>query len=701
MKKIFSFGAIAAAVMAFAGCAQEIEQPEVPQQEGVAYELVAEVSTKTVNDGMSTKWAEDDALNVFFTEAGSESYGSNNKFTIVDVEKGKFEGTLTTYPDPTKNYDWYALYPYAAKIQSPANDSAGYTYIGHSKGVTQSEYGSKDGLDDTNCPLYAVLKNHPGAERVSLTMAHLTSVIELKVTNGQDEELTINSAYISVPGQKIVGSFFINYAGDEVKYTPSGENYVKEFAQVNVTNPTALAKGETASLYFVVKPFVLAEGDTWSIAINDQNSAVEKNAPVEISFKAGEIFTVNYTYAPVASEEPETPVEPEFEGEWLLTGKVSNSVYAASAYASGNNLGVVVPISIADGKIMEVDGLAACKMTVDYISEGDYTGLYTIKDNNNQYLYAASSSNNHLKAKTTLDENCYWDITLNDNGTYKIIASKSANRNVMQFNADSKLFSCYKDASQAAVTLYPYSMVVPDLTPKIKVADTEAEVSADGGEVSFEYTLKNLEGQELSAAVSDSDILSVEVEDGVITVTVTANESEARSATVTLTCGEAQAVVLTVNQLGAPVSGEDVEAGVSYSYSFTAKVFSANGSKALGSLSWKIDCDGGYWGYDTSYGKGHQFGSSGKPCKEFTMSTSGYEGGVQKIVVNAAGASSISAKLSVSVGGVQYGSTKSLTSSSTNYEFLMPDAGMQVGEIKITITQTSSKAIYIKSIAIN
>ena len=71
MKKIFSFGAIAAAVMAFAGCAQEIEQPEVPQQEGVAYELVAEVSTKTVNDGMSTKWAEDDALNVFFTEAGS------------------------------------------------------------------------------------------------------------------------------------------------------------------------------------------------------------------------------------------------------------------------------------------------------------------------------------------------------------------------------------------------------------------------------------------------------------------------------------------------------------------------------------------------------------------------------------------------------------------------------------------------------
>ena len=59
MKKIFSFGAIAAAVMAFAGCAQEIEQPEVPQQEGVAYELVAEVSTKTVNDGMSTKWAED------------------------------------------------------------------------------------------------------------------------------------------------------------------------------------------------------------------------------------------------------------------------------------------------------------------------------------------------------------------------------------------------------------------------------------------------------------------------------------------------------------------------------------------------------------------------------------------------------------------------------------------------------------------
>ena len=84
-----------------------------------------------------------------------------------------------------------------------------------------------------------------------------------------------------------------------------------------------------------------------------------------------------------------------------------------------------------------------------------------------------------------------------------------------------------------------------------------------------------------------------------------------------------------------------------------------------------------------------------------TISTSAYDGGVTKIVVNTSGATSISGNLVVTVGGIQYGSKVTLTKTATSYTFNAPDSGMQEGDIVLTYTQTSSKAIYIKSIAIN
>jgi hypothetical protein len=82
-----------------------------------------------------------------------------------------------------------------------------------------------------------------------------------------------------------------------------------------------------------------------------------------------------------------------------------------------------------------------------------------------------------------------------------------------------------------------------------------------------------------------------------------------------------------------------------------------------------------------------------------TLTTSDYEGGVNKIVINTSGASSISATFTVTVGGKQIGTKQSLTSS--NKAYTLTSTELLVGDIVISYTQTSSKAIYIKSIAIN
>lgn len=132
-----------------------------------------------------------------------------------------------------------------------------------------------------------------------------------------------------------------------------------------------------------------------------------------------------------------------------------------------------------------------------------------------------------------------------------------------------------------------------------------------------------------------------------------------------------------------------------YSYTFTSKVFSANGTQKLGGINWTAAGDGGYWGNDNA--KGQQFGSSSKPYKTLTL-TSGTVSNVKEIKINTSGASSISGNLTVTVGGKQIGSTIKLTSTATEYTFTSSE--LLSGEVVLTYTQTSSKAIYIRDIYI-
>ncbi|MDD4991529.1 MAG: putative Ig domain-containing protein [Paludibacter sp.] len=136
-----------------------------------------------------------------------------------------------------------------------------------------------------------------------------------------------------------------------------------------------------------------------------------------------------------------------------------------------------------------------------------------------------------------------------------------------------------------------------------------------------------------------------------------------------------------------------------YSYTFLAKVWSAYGDQTLSSVSWTAAATGGaYWGYDGI--KGHQFGSSGSPATALSLTTSGITGTITSVKINTSGASSISGNVAISVGGTTFTSggstTPALTSTATDYTF----TGSGNGSVSINWTQTSSKALYIKSIEI-
>jgi len=135
-----------------------------------------------------------------------------------------------------------------------------------------------------------------------------------------------------------------------------------------------------------------------------------------------------------------------------------------------------------------------------------------------------------------------------------------------------------------------------------------------------------------------------------------------------------------------------------YSYTFSSKQFSSNGTATLGDLTWTLAgsyTGSGYWGYDGT--KGQQFGSGSAPYSSLTLTTSGITGRVTSVKVNASTASGATATLNVTVGGTSYISGQSLTTTATDYT----GTGSASGNVVISMSQsTTSKALYIKSIEI-
>ena len=82
------------------------------------------------------------------------------------------------------------------------------------------------------------------------------------------------------------------------------------------------------------------------------------------------------------------------------------------------------------------------------------------------YLYAASSSSNWLKTHASIDENSCWALTIDDNGSARIQAQGANSKNVLMYNATSKLFSCYSSTQNPIVV---YKLVETDvaITPPV------------------------------------------------------------------------------------------------------------------------------------------------------------------------------------------------------------------------------------------
>ena len=508
------------AIAALSSCNKDLTDPNEGIKGGIPFEITAEsVDTKTSIDGLTTNWEAEDAINLFHAEAGTTAYTSDGQFTITaeNLDSKKFTGTLAS-PLEAGNYDWYAIYPYKEQISSPGEQTDGFVYIGHSVAANQNGNNSKAHLCKTLCPLYGVSKSVEAIKPVSLEMKHLASVVEINVTNSNDEPLTVSNISISTD-EDIVGSYYINFAGKDVVYNSSGANYVKTVANLTVQNGTALAKGETASFYIPIKPHVAENGSSINISVNGYKKSI--NLTKDVTFTAGKIKKINFKYDNTAVVNTATFDFSNPESFGLTKPSASGSTDITSDIVKGD-----VTLSTTNGgtntRIYNSSG--TCELRV-YKGGGSLS--FSVPDGSVITRIVVNGSTSGYSASVGTLSGGTWT---GSNQSVKFTATGT-----LKISSITVTYSLGKAATSI-------------------ISDDISAVSARGksaGESS--YTIENpIDGTTISATCDGNVVTAVEAEGGTILYTVSANTTKsAREGSITLTYGDVTKVVK-VSQL-APV----------------------------------------------------------------------------------------------------------------------------------------------------
>ena len=551
-------------------CQKELVDQTTPASEP-NFELFAQpVTTKTANDGLDTKWVAKDAINVFHAEAGSTTYDSDGRFTVKDIETGRFDGTVSTSLSADKSYDWYAFYPYTSQITTPGDREVGWVTVGGTS-QTQTGNGSRAHLAGGPCPLYGIASNVASDKVPSIEMNHLTSVIKVSVTNNSGEDLTVSS--VSFTGtEDIVGTYFINFAASPVAYKSSGNAYVSSTASLTVSNGEALANGSSADFYIALKPFTAKTGSTLKLAVNGYEKALTlKN---DITFTAGHIKPLNFNYDTSLKTATFNFADPESLG---LTKPASG-------------MGTEITASIINGGVTlsETDGSTKTRLwnkggTCELRSYNGGTLSFSVEEG--YIIKTITFAGNSIKAATA-------DVGEYNDGTW-------------QGESASVTFSIGKDGLQinSVIIVYEKGVVLPSLaTPEvIALLENINSIAAmwDAVDGAKDYTITCGE-QTITTAETKYTFkdLAYSTE---YTVSVVANPSD-ETTNAPSAAGKSEVVKTGANPEGGTV--------VTYQHIFTSKP-KIGSNVELSNVSWTINATN-LNGYNSTSYAGVQFGTSSK-----------------------------------------------------------------------------------------
>ena len=705
MKKMMKlFGFIAVAAMSLTACQNDIDEQVNVNNEGVTLEVVADMGTRSYfgekeDAGYPSTWTGNEKVQF----AANDGTG----FTVTNTESGATTHLSATFTTGTTTNDGviFAMSP----VGDYKNGKGGWGSYSWSYGnvyltIPAVQTPIEQSVDEAAHILFAE-HNYEGAFPTgTIGMAFKHALAYGKMT------LTLPEG---VEASQVVLNFTQAVAGNSIKYYVKDYNTYKkgDFSGADQNTITLNAGNVVDGVYwFGLLPIGVVAEDMVIEVVATNGNIYKKTIAVggDLEFNQGVVSSFKVNMSACTPEVTNNFVDNAYnlitsvndleEGDKVVF--VAHKYNKAMGAQNSNNRASVTVVKDTENNTVDFD----TKVAIFTVEAGKTAGNFAFKTSGNKYIYAAGgTSSNHLKEEATLSTNSSWVVSIATNGVATIKAENTATtRNWLRYNnatTNGDLFSCYS-SGQADICIYKLVGEYTPADPAIEYSIADCSIAFDAISGSANMTSAYATGWSFNATTDAAWISNITVASNAVTFSSEANESEeARSATITVVASrEGYSDVtktFTVSQAGKP-SG-DITQGATYSYTFTASQFTANGTKKLGTLNWTLAGNGGYWGYDGT--KGQQLGSGSKPYKSMTLTTTGYEGGVKTIKINTSGASSINGSFTVTVGGKQIGAKTTLTTTATTYTLTSDE--LLVGDIVISYTQTSSKALYIKSIAIN
>ena len=554
---------VAAAATAFFSCQkQEVIAPETSQEvNGLVFSSekpAFDDETKTEWTGSTIQWSKGDKIRVAYTcdgvwqnaegdatadEAEGEKTAKLYASTGLDAAK---EFATFVVPDTFKGikegiYQFYGIYPSTLTSSTTISYAPSVTID-----VPSEQTPTANSFDAAADVMVAQSDTYNGMPKegedngvISLKWSRLVAhghlTLKALAVDGQEKiESIVLTANVEAD---MVGKHYVDF---ETQAVEKAAETATNIITIDGTNLTIDAEGNV-SFWASFLPC------TWtSLTVGVETNKASYTREIDLSSKqktflknARNTLAIGMANATrIAKETPAT----DYSGSYVIVAKRNSE--GQFYYLTGVDCGASTKRFVAE--------LAGETCPTD-VEDLDDTHKWEVSKSGDAYLVTCvaggqiswTSGNSAFLADTGLP----FEVAENEDGTFtfKYAASDGDRYISLNNNTGNNYFALYKSGLAKDLYLLP---VTPDTTPAIVVSgETSKNVEFGGGEVTFNYELKNLDGEELTWEVSDEEMISsVSAEDGVLTVTVAENDGEARTATITLSCGDADDVVLILNQ---------------------------------------------------------------------------------------------------------------------------------------------------------